>query len=123
MPDLLITHRPGRGNRITRANRRQIYKFLQARDPGDVGQVTVRVQGRMQDHKTREKLLLLTEEFNSELAARDLMWRLKALQVRFLREGEFTCADLHARDVSWSKRLLKRGLIDLIFGAVSIADL
>lgn len=123
MADLEIVHRPGKGNRITQSNRRQIYKYLEVRDPEEVGPVTIRVCGRMQDHKTRPKLRLLSEELNNELAARDLMWRLKSLRVSFVREAEFSCAELYDTGDKWPSQFLKRGYVELVFGGVGLADL
>lgn len=123
MADLEIVHAPGRGNRVTRANRRQIYKFLEERDPHEVGMVIIRVVGRMEDHKTRERLLLLTQEFNNELAIRDSLWRVKSLRVRFTREGEFSTAELHDYDMRWSAQLMKRGWVELSFGPMGVSDL
>lgn len=123
MAQLEICHRDGRGNRITQANRRQIYKFLAGHDPSDGKEISVLVRGRMQDHKTREKLILLTEEFNNELSERATLWRLKRISVSYQRHGAFTCADLYDNSRKWAHRLTKSGTIELVFGLVGVNDL
>lgn len=123
MPDLVIKHPSNKGDSITKANRKEIYAFLDSSDASLGEEVAVRVVGRLRNHKTRAKFSLLLAEFNSELSGAGSPWRAKRIRVRFVQEGEFTQEELCDHDRRGGLYYYKYGWLEIVFGLCGLHDL